>query len=90
MSLGREKFSMGLEFYTWARESPRERLALSNNLIVFILSQLDDGLEVKKYLIKWLQGDTDHTAEDIRDTIKCQSNGKLKTHYSCILEQDGC
>ncbi len=89
MSLGREKFSMGLEFYTWARESPRERLALSNNLIVFILPQLDGGLEVKQHLTDWLQGDSSHTAEAIRETIKCQSNGKLKKYYSEILEEVG-
>ncbi len=91
MSLGREKFAMGLEFYTWARESPRDRLSLSNNLIVFILPQLDDDLAVKEQLVVWLRGDEKSVGNNpraVRNQAANLSNKHLKKFYSDILDDD--
>ncbi len=84
MSLGREKFALGLEFYTWSRESPRDRLGLCNNLIVFILPQLSDALEVKKHLEDWLRGEENleiNTPKAVRDIATDLTNSRLKDFY---------
>jgi hypothetical protein len=46
MNLGRDLFSLGLEFYTWRRDSPKSRLLSCINLIAFVLPVLSSGLKI--------------------------------------------
>lgn len=85
MSLGREKFSLGLEFYTWDRESSRNRLSLCNNLINFVLPSLKkDFSEVYEHLSVWLHGaESKHnTPKYLKKLVKQSSHQQLK-HYFC-------
>lgn len=84
MSLGREKFSLGLEFYTWGRESSLNRLSLCNNLINFVLPSLKkDFSEVAEHLSVWLHGaESEHnTAQYLKKLIKQYSHQQLKRYF---------
>ncbi|MCK5919048.1 MAG: hypothetical protein KAG34_11510, partial [Cocleimonas sp.] len=57
ISLGRELFSLALEFYTWERESARSRLLLCVNLMTFSLIETSEwNIDFFDRLKIWLGG----------------------------------
>ncbi len=87
MSMGRELFAFSLEFYTWGRESPRNRLVLCNNLIMFILPDLSKSVDrdVLKPLIDWQRGApafSDNSAPKIAKKYADYSHNKLRQAFT--------
>ena len=90
MSMGRELFALALEFYTWGRESPKNRLALCINLLVFILPALDKKGEnelnvIYEKLLHWLEGENDcisNSKEVITKDYSDYSHNEMREHFS--------
>ncbi len=90
MSMGRELFALALEFYTWVRESPKNRLVLCINLIAFILPELEkekkdkDVSAVYKKLCYWLDAEsaTENDKKYIAKHYSLYSYKKMHKNFS--------
>lgn len=85
MNLGRDLFSIALEFYTWRRDSPKSRLLSCMNLIAFSLPAFQSGAKIPdpnnkltkasqkivEKLEMWMYADD---VTDIQEKIKEQLN----------------
>lgn len=102
MSLGRELFGFALEFYAWARESPKNRLVLCINLLAFILPELDKEkhTETIRFLTLWLRGSVeavenkpeyiaDYHAKNTHDEMSQSLSPDVSSHTRIAIKKLG-